>query len=684
MNAKQEKDIRVFVVSHKEVPLPNCEPFVPIQVGSGPAIPSIKCRDNTGDNIAEKNPNYCELTAQYWIWKNVKADYVGLCHYRRIPSFTSATDPLFWSFDDATRRRFGWDKETIAGLLTKYDILLPPAWPVFPPGEPGNLMTPYQFHAYEHRESDIAETLRVIYDVTPNVYNYAHKALCVDTVQCFGNICIMRKELFDAYSEWLFKVLFELERRIEIPEDKEQARVFGYLSERLIMAWLRYAEDQLGARPWFATAVPLGCFPEPRLADTVCVAPRQAVDHPLLSVIIPVYNVEKYLIRCLNSVCGQSEERIEIICVNDGSTDGSLDILNAFAEKDKRIRIITKKNAGLGAARNTGIDAAKGKYLAFVDSDDWVDRFIWFRSLRKMERFDLEMLFFEPQDVEDETGWYLSNPWNCLRLPQKCYRASYTWREMGRTPFDSCCYAHNRIIRRSFWGNRRFPEGVLYEDAVIHFDLLFSAKRIGAIACAFYFYRIRKNSLMSVSDARVLDHLILLDGVHQVLEEKKIAEELQKPFLTYAIHILAKTYQMSPCKVVYDALKAFVSDPKRANWNWQTCPIAMRPLLNAVRSGQEHRLRKLLGSQANVSEEGDIFEAVAFVGWSFRLSKAAKYVFVALCPYGIVVSWKQKRYGIQEDLPLWAYPPLSKKLRRVVKFALPYGVISIWKRRTAN
>ena len=99
----------------------------------------------------------------------------------------------------------------------------------------------------------------------------------------------------------------------------------------------------------------------------------EETDRPKVSVIIPVYNVEKYLARCLDSVINQTLSDIEIICVNDGSTDGSPEILQHYAAQDERIKIINQKNAGLGAARNVGIKNAIGTYLFFVDSDDWLD-----------------------------------------------------------------------------------------------------------------------------------------------------------------------------------------------------------------------------------------------------------------------------------------------------------------------
>ena len=94
---------------------------------------------------------------------------------------------------------------------------------------------------------------------------------------------------------------------------------------------------------------------------------------PEISIIIPVYNVEKYLDECINSAVNQTFDDIEIICVNDGSTDGSLEIIEKHASKDKRIRIISQEHKGVGSARNAGLDAAKGKYIYFMDSDDYVE-----------------------------------------------------------------------------------------------------------------------------------------------------------------------------------------------------------------------------------------------------------------------------------------------------------------------
>ena len=115
---------------------------------------------------------------------------------------------------------------------------------------------------------------------------------------------------------------------------------------------------------------------------------------PKVSVVIPVYNVEKYLGECLDSVLRQTLNEIEIICVDDGSTDGSAAILQKYAAADPRIRLISQANAGLSAARNAGMDAATGKYIYFLDSDDYISADAMEKCFSICERDDLDQLVF--------------------------------------------------------------------------------------------------------------------------------------------------------------------------------------------------------------------------------------------------------------------------------------------------
>ncbi len=108
------------------------------------------------------------------------------------------------------------------------------------------------------------------------------------------------------------------------------------------------------------------------------------MDEPILSVIIPVYNVSKYIRQCLDSVCAQNVESMEILCIDDGSDDGSDSVVSEYAEKDPRFRLLRQENKGAGAARNLGIGYARGKYIHFLDSDDWLEHSAYETVLKKL------------------------------------------------------------------------------------------------------------------------------------------------------------------------------------------------------------------------------------------------------------------------------------------------------------
>ena len=114
----------------------------------------------------------------------------------------------------------------------------------------------------------------------------------------------------------------------------------------------------------------------------------------MISIVVPVYNVEKYLPKCLDSLIGQTYQDIEIICVNDGSTDGSLEILEQYATKDPRIIVISQENQGPSETRNKGVDIAKGEWMMFVDSDDWLELSCCEQIMSQSETCDLAIFSY--------------------------------------------------------------------------------------------------------------------------------------------------------------------------------------------------------------------------------------------------------------------------------------------------
>lgn len=143
---------------------------------------------------------------------------------------------------------------------------------------------------------------------------------------------------------------------------------------------------------------------------------------PKVSVIIPVYNVEKYLRECLDSVVNQTLKEIEIICVDDGSTDSSLDILKEYATKDNRFTIITQKNLHAGVARNRGIQLAKGEYVHFLDSDDWIEQDAYEKLYKILKDNKADLVKFKAYSFNNQTGETTSRPYLDIKwVDEKCF-----------------------------------------------------------------------------------------------------------------------------------------------------------------------------------------------------------------------------------------------------------------------
>lgn len=210
----------------------------------------------------------------------------------------------------------------------------------------------------------------------------------------------------------------------------------------------------------------------------------------LISVIIPVYKVEAYLDECISSVTGQTYKNLEIILVDDGSPDNCPAMCDVWAEKDSRIRVIHKENGGLSDARNAGIEAAAGEYIAFVDSDDWIKP--------QMYETMLTVLLREHADIcscnilscfPDHQA-----AWDCGEYTAGSSETFLAMLYHGTTYPVS---AWSKLYRRSLWGELRFPEGKICEDAFTTYLLVDKATRIVQIPEPLYCYRIRENSIMT-------------------------------------------------------------------------------------------------------------------------------------------------------------------------------------------
>jgi CDP-glycerol glycerophosphotransferase len=216
-------------------------------------------------------------------------------------------------------------------------------------------------------------------------------------------------------------------------------------------------------------------------------------------VVVPIYNVEDYLEPCLESIAGQTFGDLEVILVDDGSTDRSAEIAEEFAARDGRFRLVTQPNAGLGAARNTGIDAASGEFLAFVDSDDVLAPNAYELLLTSLDRTGSD---FATGNVRRLTRF------GDLRVP---FLAKTFAEERPRThvsrfvPLIADRTAWNKLWRRCFWDAHglRFPEGVLNEDIPVVVPAQFAARSVDVIAEPVYYWRARREGDPSITQRRL-------------------------------------------------------------------------------------------------------------------------------------------------------------------------------------
>ncbi len=203
-----------------------------------------------------------------------------------------------------------------------------------------------------------------------------------------------------------------------------------------------------------------------------------------VSIIVPVYNVEKYLSKCLDSLINQTLKEIEIICINDGTKDNSPAILEAYQQKDKRIKIINQKNQGLCAARNNGIRNATGEYIGLVDSDDWVDKNYFEKLYNAAKKHDSDIAagdFYRQGKILRSKKLKLTK--------ERFYTDAAT--KAKETFIPKYNYVWNKIYRRSFIikYNLFFPEGVVYEDMYWSIRAIQYSNGLVTVPNIFYHYR---------------------------------------------------------------------------------------------------------------------------------------------------------------------------------------------------
>lgn len=217
-------DIKIMVAAHKKYWMPEDPVYLPIHVGAESKQPLGYTPDNTGDNISAKNPHFCELTAIYWAWKNLDADYIGLCHYRRY--FTRKEVRNVEKKKEQILTGAEWEK-----ILSKYSVVVADKRKYY-------IESNYSHYIHAHHKEGLDMTKQIIYEMYPE-YDAAFKKVMNRTWAHMFNMFVMRKDRYDHYCTWMFRILFELENRLDITGyDVYESRVYGFVSELLLDVWL--------------------------------------------------------------------------------------------------------------------------------------------------------------------------------------------------------------------------------------------------------------------------------------------------------------------------------------------------------------------------------------------------------------------------------------------------------------
>lgn len=249
---------------------------------------------------------------------------------------------------------------------------------------------------------------------------------------------------------------------------------------------------------------------------------------PEISVIIPVYNIENYLFECLQSILSQDISNIEVICVNDGSNDNSLAVMKNIKCQDKRIKIINTEHKGSGLARNLAITYASGKYILFVDGDDFLEKRALYKMLSKAEAENVDIVMFGAFSYYEKKKKKYAGTYDYKKIPYKYLNGVFSGKDSGndiaKFPSTSWTKLYNTdFIKKN---NIKFQDIEIGQDQLFYFHSMITAKRISVLEKNLYNYRKnRKGSAMTVKKKKSFSPIYVFYGIEDLLKSKNALEK---------------------------------------------------------------------------------------------------------------------------------------------------------------
>lgn len=255
----------------------------------------------------------------------------------------------------------------------------------------------------------------------------------------------------------------------------------------------------------------------------------ESINHnPKISVIVPVYNVENYLRECLDSVINQTFEDIEIICVNDGSTDGSLTILKEYWRHDSRFTIISQENGGLSSARNAGLKVARGDYIYFLDSDDYIELDALQQLYDLSREKDLDMVLFKTCCFYDDSKEKFTKDY--FEMSFLVDEDVFSYVDLNQKVYDLAVTMGSTFFKHDLIKNLTFPEGLIFEDNPFFIEAILNAKRVFFIEKYLYNKRERRDSITTGGSRNFSD----------IIEIRNMIIDLAKKYDNFYSYLYAK------------------------------------------------------------------------------------------------------------------------------------------------
>ena len=293
-----------------------------------------------------------------------------------------------------------------------------------------------------------------------------------------------------------------------------------------------------------------------------------------VSVVVPAYNVEKYIKKSLDSILNQTLRELEIICVNDGSTDNTKKILEEYAEKDNRIKIINKENGGLSSARNVGMQVAIGEYLGFVDSDDWIEPQMYEKLYEKAKADNSEMVICSVYKYDDKAKQVVNDDkyYTLGYFPDEYFKSPFNHNETKDFLLQIPVMAWNKIYKRDFIEQKgaQFPEGFIFEDGPFFFLIYFDMKRVSLVREQLYYYRVnRPHSIIDKGGKNYVDIIHITELLYKEMVKLPYYEKIRNYFFKekfndalYRYRTMNKKYK----KHFYEKMKDFYSNIELQNF----------------------------------------------------------------------------------------------------------------------